>query len=133
MNATDYDARAASLLDEAASIAHAKRPAYTIGDDDVLANFKRVGERVRVTCPCGCGHTFAIGAGPSLSVYLLKHADAVISALCQPDLPQAEAILGRFADLVNYAKLGYALVTEGKDNTMAMTASVPVVSSFRRG
>src|SRR5690606_7796603 len=42
----------------------------------------------------------------------LKHVDAVTSALCRPDLPQAEAILGRFADLINYAKLGYALIEE---------------------
>lgn len=88
------------LLRTAEDIESSKRPAYTIGSEDVLANFKRIAERTGQE------------PGQVLATYMLKHVDAVTSALCRPDLPQAEAILGRFADLINYAKLGYALVVE---------------------
>lgn len=109
MIATRYRELAAALLLEAARIEEAKRPAYTIGSDNVLANFESVGDRVRVCCP-ECAHRFPIGGGPALAVYLLKHADAVLSALCDSTIPQGEPVLGRFADLVNYTKLGYAIV-----------------------
>ena len=112
MQIVDYDIVAQSLLDEAKRIETSKRPGYTIGDADVLANFKRVADRVRVQCPCGCGHVFPIPAGAALCVYLLKHADAIVAILSQPTLPVSEAPLGRFADLVNYAKLGFALHSE---------------------
>src|SRR5690606_3530337 len=87
-------------LRTAEDIESSKRPAYTIGSEDVLANFKRIAERTGQE------------PGQVLATYMLKHVDAVTSALCRPDLPQAEAILGRFADLINYAKLGYALIEE---------------------
>jgi len=95
-----YEGLSATLLDAAAEIERAKRPSYTIGSEDVLANFKRVAERVGVT------------PGQALAVYMLKHVDAVTAALTNPAIPQAEEITGRFADLLNYTKLGYALVKE---------------------
>lgn len=93
------------LLRTAEDIESSKRPAYTIGSEDVLANFKRIAERTGQE------------PGQVLATYMLKHVDAVTSALCRPDLPQAEAILGRFADLINYAKLGYALIEERAGKT----------------
>ena len=84
----------------ATGIANAKRPAYTIGSDDVLRNFKSVAERIGVT-------PMQVWA-----VYFLKHIDA-ISALAKSEaIPQAEAIEGRFADALNYLDLGYALYKE---------------------
>lgn len=100
MTHDQYLAAKDTLLRTAEDIESSKRPAYTIGSEDVLANFKRVAERTGQT------------PGQVLATYMLKHVDAVTSALCRPDLPQAEAILGRFADLINYAKLGYALIEE---------------------
>ena len=100
MNVNEYDDIAAALLADAHEIEVSKRPAYTIGDADVLANFKRVAERTGLT------------AGQVLSVYMLKHIDAVTAALSRPDLPQAESVQSRFADAVNYLKLGFALITE---------------------
>lgn len=100
MTHDQYLAAKDTLLRTAEDIESSKRPAYTIGSEDVLANFKRVAERTDQT------------PGQVLATYMLKHVDAVTSALCRPDLPQAEAILGRFADLINYAKLGYALIEE---------------------
>lgn len=103
MNHEEYVMMADSLLAKAHEIEDAKRPGYTIGSEDVLKNFKRVAERTGMT------------AGQALSVYMLKHMDAITTALCRPDLPQAEEITGRFADGINYLKLGYALICE-RDN-----------------
>ena len=101
MTLQEYEKISSLLEQECKNIQEAKRPAYTIGNADVLHNFKSVAARVGVT------------PGQVLAVYFLKHADAVTAALCNPALPQAEPILGRFADLVNYAYLGFALVSEG--------------------
>lgn len=113
MTLQEYTYLSQRLLEEAHEIETAKRPAYTIGSADVLANFKRVAERT------GCH------AGQVLAVYMLKHVDAVTAALCDPSIPQAEAILGRFADNVNYLKLGFALVTEVAGATTDRPSPLP--------
>lgn len=114
MDTKTYDAISKQLIDEAHQIEAAKRPAYTIGSPDVLANFKRVADRTGAT------------PGQVLATYMLKHVDAVTSALCQPGLPQAEAIIGRFADLINYCKLGYALISErDADKKESVAALLP--------
>lgn len=71
-----------------------------MGNQDVLHNFKTVAQRVGVT------------PGQVWAVYFLKHIDAITSIMCAPDLPVSEAPIGRFADAVNYLKLGYALHKE---------------------
>jgi hypothetical protein len=100
MDTERYDEVCARLLGEAQALELAKRPSYTIGSPDVLANFKRVAERT------------GLRPGQVLMVYALKHLDAVTSALVDPTIPQGEARLGRFADAINYLKLGYALLEE---------------------
>lgn len=100
MNQKDYDALSQMLLHEAASIETAKRPGYTLGNDDVLKNFKAAAERAGVT------------PGQAWTVYFLKHIDAITSVMTRPDLPVSEAPLGRFSDAINYLKLGYALFSE---------------------
>jgi hypothetical protein len=102
MTTREFDVTRQELLDYAEGVQIAKRPGYTIGDTDVLRNFKAVGERVGIT------------PGQVLAVYMLKHVDAVTAILCKPDLPVAEAPLGRFADLINYAQLGFALHKESE-------------------
>ena len=89
-----------ALEAERVGIQKAKRPAYTAGREDVLHNFKSVAQRVGIT------------PGQVLAVYLLKHVDAVVAALAHPHLPQAEPVVGRFADLMNYAGLGFALLED---------------------
>ena len=96
----DYERVADALLVEAKNIENAKRPGYTIGDADVLANFKRVASRTDMT------------AKQVWAVYFLKHVDAVTSIMCKPNLPVSEEPLGRFADCINYLRLGYALLSE---------------------
>jgi hypothetical protein len=100
MNAAEFDQITAKLMQTADDISKAKRPAYTIGNVDVLHNFKSVAQRL------------GISPGQALAVYMTKHYDAIITALTKPELPQAEEITGRFADAINYLKMGYALLAE---------------------
>lgn len=122
MNAPDYDRIADELLREARTIEVSKRPGYTIGDADVLANFKRVAERTGVT------------VGQVWLVYFLKHIDAITSIMAKPDLPVSEAPLGRFADAVNYLRLGWALHQEHSSSAgrIAPTATSSERSSGTR-
>lgn len=100
MNRRDYEKCADQLFTEAADIEGAKRPGYTLGADDILTNFKVVAARAGVT------------PGQAWAVYFLKHIDAITAIMTRPDLPVSEAPSGRFADAINYLKLGYALWLE---------------------
>jgi hypothetical protein len=100
MTTEQYDAIANELMTLARDIEISKRPGYTVGSVDVLANFKRVAERAGVT------------VGQAWLVYFLKHIDAITTIVSRPDLPVSEAPPGRFADAINYLKLGYAIIKE---------------------
>jgi hypothetical protein len=100
MNAADYDRVADELMHIARGIETSKRPGYTIGSEDVLANFKSVAARV------------GISTEQAWAIYFLKHIDAITSIMTRPDLPVAEAAEGRFADAINYLRLGWALLKE---------------------
>ena len=100
MNSLDYDRIAGELMALAREIETSKRPGYTVGSVDVLANFKRVAERT------------GISPEQAWLVYFLKHIDAITSIMTKPDLPVSEEPPGRFADAVNYLRLGYALLKE---------------------
>jgi hypothetical protein len=89
------------LLNEAARIEREKRPGYVVGDADVLKNFKAVAQRLGLTPAQVWG------------VYFLKHVDAITAIMTRPELPVSEPPIGRFADALNYLKLGYALHREG--------------------
>jgi len=103
MTDQEYDKTKKDLLDLAESIENAKRPGYTGANVDILHNFKSVASRLGLTPLQVWG------------VYFLKHIDAIQSFSKDPCIPQAEAIAGRFADAVNYLKLGYALVAEAQE------------------
>ncbi len=100
MTQAEYDVHRAFILDVAASIENAKRPGYTRGDTDVLANFKRAGAAAGVT------------PEQAWTVFFLKHIDAIVTHMTQPALPISEGMSGRFADALNYLKLGWALLQE---------------------
>lgn len=118
MNRERYEEVSGHLEEVSKEIQKQKRPAYTVGNADVLHNFKSVAERVGIT------------PGQVLAVYMLKHVDAVVSALAKPHLPQAEEITGRFADLINYSHLGYALVM---DQEIAGPAPAEYLTGTPRG
>jgi len=100
MNKTDYGHITAELLTEAQRIETAKRPSYTIGSDDVLANFKRVAAASGMEVDQCC------------LVYMLKHVDSICSLVSNPDQDDPEPELGRYADLINYVKLLHAIRVE---------------------
>lgn len=118
MTQADYDKVSSELMALAASIEDSKRPGYTVGSSDVLANFKRVAERAGVTTE------------QAWAIYFLKHVDAVLSILTKPELPVSEEPPGRFADLVNYTRLGYAIWRE-RSGEAALSSPLPPPTSDR--
>jgi hypothetical protein len=110
VNQKTYEDVTRALLDEANGIETAKRPGYTLGNDDVLKNFKAVAARAGIT------------PEQAWAVYFLKHIDAITAVMTRPDLPVSEAPLGRFSDAINYLKLGWALLQESQSH---MTRSKP--------
>ena len=97
---TAYDDSVHELLDLAKRIEESKRPGYTQDSPDVLANFKKAGEMT------GCTPMQAWGA------YFYKHVAAILSYAKDPDIEQAEPLDGRFADAINYLKLGFHMLRE---------------------
>jgi hypothetical protein len=100
MDLKTYTETSSNLLAEASRIEISKRPAYTANSADVLFNFKSVADRLGITPMQAWG------------VYFLKHIDSISSKAKDPAIPQGEAMIGRYADAVNYLKLGYALMCD---------------------
>jgi hypothetical protein len=96
----DYDSLSEKLIGLASSIENAKRPEYTNNSVDVLRNFKQ------------CGVEAGVSAEQAWIVYAKKHWDAIRTNMMNPNQNLSEPIEGRFADLINYLKLGYALYIE---------------------
>jgi hypothetical protein len=105
VNQETYDKVRGELLAEAESIQTAKRPGYTLGNADVLRNFKATAAEWGITPAQAWG------------VFFQKHLDAIKSIMTKPDLPVSEAPLGRFADAINYLQLGWGLLQE-RDGTL---------------
>lgn len=90
------------LLTEAEQITQAKQPGYIMGRADALSNFKTVAERMGITPMQAWG------------IYFLKHVDSISAYAKDPKIPQGEALIGRFADAINYLCLGWALYYDSK-------------------
>lgn len=101
VSASKYDWLSQELLEEARQIEQGKRGVYTRGSEDVLANFRRIAEMTGQT------------PGEVLVVYMMKHVLSVCTALTNPDIKDPEALIGRFADNINYLKLGYTMLQSG--------------------
>ena len=95
------------LVDELDSYAkvtmNKKGPEYTMQDKDVLNNFKSTAKK--------------LGVDPLVIwyAYFDKQVSSVAAHVSNEDLNKAEPMLSRFADIINYAQLGYALFKE-RDN-----------------
>ncbi len=100
MNQETYTKTKNYLIHEALKIENAKRPGYTIGDADVLRNFKAVAQRS------------GISTRQCWATYFSKHVDALMAWAKDPNIPQAEKLDGRFMDALNYIGLGYAIYRE---------------------
>lgn len=103
MNIKEYESAESILLDIAAAIRARKRPSYTVGDEDVLMNFKRDAKMSGIT-PLQNWHT-----------HFQKQVAAIARWVQTPDEKQSEPISERFADLINYCLLGYGLLVEMED------------------
>jgi hypothetical protein len=76
---------------------------YTVSDDDKLANFKSIAERLK------CKPEFVA------MVYLLKHMDSVRNYVLEGTEASNEPIEGRLRDIRNYCLLLGALIKERKE------------------
>ena len=77
-----------------------KGPEYTMRDSDVLNNFKSTAKK--------------LGVDPLVVwyAYFDKQVSSVAAHVNSQDLNEAEPMISRFGDIINYAKLGYALFVE---------------------
>lgn len=105
MNQQRFDELLKTFHQYCDDIVQAKRPAYTSQDADVLINFKNAARDA--------------GTTPIQAWFVLfnKHISAISSFVKDPHCPQAEAMVGRFADAKNYIDLGYALFREAYENS----------------
>jgi len=102
MNIKNFNRMLWSLAEEEGRILRAKGQDYTRGDDDRLANFKRIARD--------------IGCSPLLVwyVYFAKHIDAIASFV-KTGKVESEELRGRFIDARNYLALGYALYMDEQE------------------
>ena len=77
-----------------------KGPEYTMQDTDVLNNFKSTAKK--------------LGVDPLVVwyAYFDKQCSSIAAHVSNEDLNKAEPMISRFGDIINYAKLGYALFVE---------------------
>ena len=111
MTQEQYDAVTDGLMKLARDIEDSKRPGYTVGSEDVLANFNNTAARAGIT------------VGQAWAVFFLKHVDAILSIMTRPDLPVSEEPPGRFADAVNYLRLGFAILQEANTQRSSSDAA----------
>jgi len=110
---TDYERHVYELLDLAYRIEEAKRPGYTQDCDDVAVNFKKAAEMTGTTPLQTWG------------VYFYKHVAAILSYAKDPNIPQAEDLDGRFADAINYLKLGFHMIQQEKEEESTNQQKLP--------
>jgi len=100
MNTIEFNKLVNELEILAQSTMNHKGPEYTNGSDDVLNNFKTTAAKA--------------GVDPLTVWYIFfdKQVSSVASHVSNHDLNKAEPMISRFGDIINYAKLGYALFVE---------------------
>ena len=100
MTQTEFDKLVKQLNDYSFDIMVNKRPEYTNEDMDVLANFKNTADRLNIS-------EMKIWA-----TFMDKHFSSILSHINNANLKKSEPIHSRFADVINYCYLGYALFVE---------------------
>ena len=102
MTSIEFNKLANELDKLAKDIMNKKGPEYTQQDLDILANFKNTGDRLN-TSPLKIWGAF-----------FDKQITSVYAHLNNANLKKAESIESRFADIINYCHLGFALFKERK-------------------
>ena len=103
MTSLEFNALVHELDSHAQQTMNKKGPEYTTGHEDVLNNFKSTAKK--------------LGVDPLVIwyAYFDKQVSSVAAHVSNEDLNKAEPMISRFGDIINYAKLGYALFNE-RDN-----------------
>lgn len=100
-----FKIRMGHILSVADEIQESKNPAYSGKyGQDVHANFKEIANMLDVD-------PMEVWA-----VYFMKHVMALANYAKDPDIEQAEGIEGRFADALNYIRIGYSLDIETRQD-----------------
>jgi molecular chaperone GrpE (heat shock protein) len=100
MTQTEFDKLVKQLNNYAEEIRLAKRPEYTLENSDVLTNFHNTAERL------------GISELKCFGVFFDKQLQSIFSHINNANLKKSEPIHSRFADIINYCYLGYALFVE---------------------
>ena len=103
MTTENFNALVYELDSHAKETMNKKGPEYTMQDDDVLNNFKSTAKK--------------LGVDPLVVwyAYFDKQVSSVAAHVTNHDLNKAEPMISRFGDIINYAKLGFALFRERDD------------------
>jgi len=103
MTSLEFNVLVDELDSHAQQTMNKKGPEYTTGHEDVLNNFKSTAKK--------------LGVDPLVIwyAYFDKQVSSVAAHVSNEDLNKAEPMISRFGDIINYAKLGYALFNE-RDN-----------------
>ena len=105
MTSKQFNIIVGTLDDHAMETMNKKGPEYTTGNEDVLNNFKATADK--------------LGVDPLVVwyAYFDKQCSSIAAHVKNEKLQQAEPMISRFGDIINYAKLGYALFYERHANT----------------
>lgn len=123
MNQTTFNTIEKNLRDAANAIVLAKRPDYTQDRDDVLDNFRASAEEAGITMK------------QVWLVHFYKQYSAIARLVKNPTATPSESIESRFADLLNYTILGYAIFNDASVKTPNLhpetAPTTPVSPDFR--
>ena len=100
MNKRDFNELTRDLSAYSQEIIDKKGPEYTQESLDVLHNFKATAERLNIS------------SLKVWSIFFDKQVQSIMSHVNNPALDKAESLDSRFADIINYCYLGYALFVE---------------------
>jgi len=96
----EFENQISELIAQAIDIRNAKQPEYTLENKDVLNNFKQSAIRAGI-------HPMQVW-----SIFFDKQLSSIQAHIKNPDLPKAEPLDSRWADMYNYLLLGFALYKE---------------------
>jgi len=102
MKSKDFDKFRTEFIKKTFALSDDKRIEYCRGlqDEDVLTNFKTIGERLNIP------------PGKVLSIYLFKHIDSLTNHIKDGKEYSDEPIHGRVSDIINYLLLYLCLIDE---------------------
>ena len=100
MNQKEFNIISKELKQKATKIMEGKRPEYTNENEDVLNNFKSTGDKLDIS-------EMKVWA-----TFFEKQTQSIFAHIKNANLKESEPIKSRFADVINYCYLGYALFKE---------------------